>query len=124
MIRMVLRLLAGAAALFLIFVGVQFWIDPVKTAAGMGLVAQSAAGLANLRADNAGAFLGTGIIALTGAVRGDRRYFIAPLVFLFVAIIGRGITVATAGFSYALVPPMVIEAVFIVIFGAASRSES
>lgn len=117
-----MRALVVVAGLFLIFVGAQFWLDPVTAAAKMGLIAQGKLGLATLRADNAGAFIAIGLIALTGAVRGDGRYMIAPLVFIVVALTGRVITLLTAGYSAELAPPMVIEAILTVIFASATRA--
>jgi len=119
MIRMILRALAGAAALFLLFVAVQFWIDPVAAAAKMGLTAHGAVGLATLRADNAGAFSVIGLLALLGAIRDDGRLFLAPLVFLGFALLGRIVTLAQLGVLPDLIPPMIVEAALIAVFAAA-----
>jgi hypothetical protein len=115
---MALRALAALAALFLLFVATRFWLDPVAAAAGMGLAPHGPLGLATLRADNAGAFGAIGLFALFGAVRGDGRLFVPPLVFLGIAIAGRILTLAVVGMSPPLVPPMVIEAVLIALFAA------
>lgn len=118
MLRVVLRIAAGLVALLALAQAGFFWFAPAAAAAKMGLSALGPLGLASLRADNAGAFAATGVLALLGAVKGDQRLFAAPLLFVTLALIGRVITLAISGPSADLYPPMAIEAVLIVLFAA------
>jgi hypothetical protein len=112
-----LRIIVGVVALLALFLAGQFWLDPAAAGAKMGLFPHGALGLATLRADNGGAFGTIGLLALTGAIRGEGRYLRAPLVFLGLALISRFITLAISGVSPELIPPMIIEAVLIVLLG-------
>lgn len=116
-----IRLAIGLVAALALLLAAQFWFDPALQGARMGLYARDALGLATLRADNAGAFAAMGLLAGAAAIRGERRLLVAPLLFLVLALAGRAVTLAVSGLAPALLPPMVVEAVLVVLLAAGYR---
>ena len=113
--RTFMRGLLGLVGLLALLIASRFWITPDKIGAAMGLLPDGAAGLGTLRADMAGFFGAAGLLTLTAAVRNERRWLIPVLLLLGIALTGRVINLLVTGGGAVLVPPMVIEAVLIVI---------
>jgi hypothetical protein len=121
MIRTGLRLIVGVIGLLALLIAARLWIGPAEPAAALGLKADGLLGLATLRADVAGFFAAGGLFALAGAIRGEGRLLTPPALLLGLALAGRLLTVALDGYSAAMLPPMVIEAVLVAILLLARR---
>lgn len=117
-----LRVLIGLSGLLFIALALGFLLDPAQAAARLGIGAIAPLGLATLRGDFIGFFGTAGILALLGAARGDARYFIAPLMLVGMTLAGRLITIATSGFDATMAPPMLVEAVTVVLLVLGRRS--
>ena len=107
--------------LLALLLAIRFWISPDKIGAVMGLLPDGAAGLGTMRADMAGFFDAAGVLSLTAAVRDDRKWLVPVVLMLGIALTGRVLNLALTGGGQVLIPPMVIEAVLIVITGLGLR---
>jgi arylsulfatase A-like enzyme len=119
--RNLTRGLIGLVGLLALLLASRFWISPDKIGAAMGLLPDGAAGLGTLRADMAGFFGAAGILSLTAAVRDERKWLVPVLLLLAIALTGRVINLVLTGGGPGLIPPMVVEAVLIVITGLGLR---
>jgi hypothetical protein len=93
----------------------QHWFDLGAVAAERGMQAIGDIGRANLRADVGGLFLGISCLALFAAVRQHQGAILAAIVLLGATLIGRFVSIAIDGYSAAVAPPMVVEAILITI---------
>jgi hypothetical protein len=107
-------LVAVIGLLALLGVG-QHWFDLDAVAAQRGMQAVGDIGRANLRADVGGLFLGISCLTLFAAVRQHQGAILAAAVLLGATLIGRLVSVAIDGYSAAVAPPMVVEAILIAI---------
>jgi hypothetical protein len=119
MVKAILRALVGASGAACLALAAIIWLDPARPAAQLGLAPTGALGIATLRADVAGFFGAAGLMALSGAVRGEARLLTAPLVMISIALAGRTITLARLGDAPGLVTPMAIEGVLLAALVAA-----
>ncbi len=119
--RTFMRGLIGLVGLLALLLASRFWISPDKIGAAMGLLPDGAAGLGTMRADMAGFFGAAGVLSLTAAVRNERKWLIPVLLLLGIALTGRALNLVLTGGGQVLIPPMVIEAVLIVIIGLGWR---
>jgi hypothetical protein len=119
--RLIVRILVGLVGVLAVLVALRMWMAPVALAENLGLVGMGGLGRATLRADVGGFFGAAGIMALAGAVRNDRRLLTAPLLMISLALTGRVITEFHDGLTPAQVPPMVIEAVLVVVLAGGRR---
>lgn len=110
---MLARILAGLAAIFGIFVGLGFLIDPVKWGAAFFLSPNGIPGLAVLRADMTAFFLVSGVLAAVAAWRQNPTLLIAPIMLYATAIIGRAISLAVDGVTPGAFTPMIVEAALV-----------
>ena len=117
-----LRVLIGLSGLLFIVVALGFLLDPAQAAARLGIGVIAPLGLATLRGDFIGFFATGGILALLGAVRNDARYWTAPLMLVGMTLAGRLITIAASGFDATMGPPMLVEAVIVVLLVLGRRS--
>lgn len=116
--KLLLRVLAGAAGLVGILIALATWANPAGPPATLGLQGVGGLGEATIRADVAGFFGAFGILALAGAVRSEARLFTAPLLMIAIALAGRLLTVAMSGYEPSMALPMIIEVALLVIFAA------
>lgn len=107
-------LVAVIGVIALLGVG-QHWFDLDAVAAERGMQAIGDIGRANLRADVGGLFLGISGLALFAAVRQHQGAILAAAVLLTATLIGRFVSVAIDGYSAAVAPPMIVEAILIAI---------
>ena len=119
--RLIVRLLVGLVGAAAVLLALRIWVAPTLVAENLGLVGMGGLGRATVRADVGGFFGAAGIMALAGAIRDDRRLLTAPLVMIGLALTGRVITQLTGGLTPAQVPPMMIEAVLVVILAGGRR---
>lgn len=118
--RTLIRLLIGIVALFSIVVGVGFLILPARLGAAFSLSPLAIQGLATLRADFTGFFIGAGVFALVGAYRHSTALFV-PIVLIGCAFLGRCVSLSVDGVGPAALAPMVIEALMLAILVAGKR---
>jgi len=75
-------------------------------------------GLASIRADFGGFFIGGATFALIGAWTQRARPLLVPMVLLALALIGRFISLIVDGMGPGAIPPMVAEAVMLAVLYA------
>ncbi len=119
--RLAMRGLLGAVGLLFVAIALRIWTRPEAMAATLGLAAQSPLGLATLRADMGAFFAGGGLFVLAAAVRAERRWLVPALVLLSLALAGRIVSLLAGGFDLMSLPPMVLEALLIVILALGWR---
>lgn len=119
--QLTVRILVGVVGALAVLLALRIWIAPAAVGETLGLVGMGGLGRATLRADVGGFFGVAGIMALAAAVRNDRRLLTAPLVMIALALTGRVITRFTDGLTPAQVPPMIVEAVLVVILAGGRR---
>jgi hypothetical protein len=119
--QLIVRILVGVVGALAVLLALRIWIDPAAVGETLGLVGMGGLGRATLRADLGGFFGAAGIMALAGAIRNDRRLLTVPLVMIGLALTGRVITRFADGLTPAQVPPMLIEAVLVVILAGGRR---
>ncbi|MEN9932753.1 MAG: hypothetical protein RIS17_1326 [Pseudomonadota bacterium] len=119
---MLFRVVVGAIALFNIAIGLGFLFDPAGLAGQFFLIPDGAQGMATLRADFPGFFITGGTFALIGAVQKDGRALLVPMLLLLIAITGRAVSLVADGTQPTAWPPMVAEAVMIIVLALARRN--
>ncbi len=119
--RAMFRGLVGLLALVNAGVGVGFLIAPARLAAAFYLVPAGSQGMATLRADFPGFFIGAAIFALLAAVRGQSAPLHVPVALLALALTGRGVSLIVDGVGAHALAPMIVEAVMLALLGVAYR---
>jgi hypothetical protein len=117
-----MRITIGLVGLFNILIGLGFLLAPDKLAQAFFLMPIGSQGLATLRADFTGFFIGAAIFALIGAWRADPRPLMVPIVMLGLALTGRAVSLVMDGVGPEAIGPMVIEAVMLALLFVARRS--
>lgn len=113
--RTVLRIVIGLLGLFNIAIGLGFMFAPEKLGPAFFLDPLGAQGMATLRADFPGFFIGAGTFAMLGAVTAQARPLLVPLLMLGLALLGRFVSIAIDGRAPTAAQPMVVEAVMLII---------
>lgn len=120
--RGITRGLVGLVGLLMVVIALRIWTAPQAFAATLGLGADSLLGVASLRADLGGFFGGGGIFALLAALRSDRRWLAPAMILLGLALTGRVISLVASGGGVPQIPPMIVEALLIVILALGWRA--
>ncbi len=120
--RNAMRGIIGLVGLFNIMIGMGFLLAPAKLGLAFFLAPTSIQGLATLRADFPGFFIGASIFALYGAWRGEARPLLVPMVMLALALFGRCVSLAADGMGPGAIPPMLVEALMIGLLALGYRS--
>lgn len=120
--RGLMRGIIGLVGLFNIVIGLGFLLIPAKLATAFFLTPIGTQGLATLRADFPGFFIGASLFALAGAIRNKAAPLLVPLVLVSLALFGRFVSLALDGFAPSAVQPMVVETVMILILLAGFRT--
>lgn len=113
--RTVLRIVIGLIGLFNIAIGLGFLLAPDKLGAAFFLEPIGTQGLATMRADFPGFFIGASVFALLGAWSGQARPLLVPILMLSLALFGRFVSIAIDGMAPTAIQPMVAEAVMITL---------
>lgn len=119
-----MRAVVGLVGLFNFAVGLGFLLMPEKLAAGFFLSPIGQQGMATLRADFPGFFIGASVFALLGAWRADAQLLLVPMLMLGLALTGRFVSIAIDGMAPTAIQPMVVEVLMLAILLAARRSFS
>ena len=118
----ILRAAIGLAGLLFAALALGFLHDPVSAAARLGVGPLGPLGQATLRGDFFAFFAVGGLLSIAGAVRDDARLLLAPLLLIALTLAGRLVTVAVSGFDPAMAPPMMVEAVMVVLLWFGRRA--
>jgi hypothetical protein len=121
-LQKILRVVIGLFGILFVALAASFLLDPARAAAGLGVGPLAPLGLATLRGDFFAFFAAGGILSLVGAIRNDARFLTAPLLMIGLTLTGRLITVAVSGYDAAMAPPMVIEAVIVLLLALGCRN--
>ena len=113
--RTVLRVIIGLIGLVNITIGLGFLLAPEKLAAAFFLEPVGTQGMATLRADFPGFFIGVSAFALLGAWSGQARPLLVPILILSLALFGRIVSLALDGMAPTAAQPMIAEAVMITL---------
>jgi hypothetical protein len=119
MMAMVIRLLVGLVGLLSLGVALRLWFGTFEAAQTLGLTAHGPVGLATVRADIGGLFLGMGITAMVAALRQSASWITATLVFAACALAGRVIGLIIDGSVPGSWPPILVEVIGIALFAYA-----
>lgn len=119
--RNILRVAIGILSVFFIGVGLGFLVAPAKLAAGFFVSPLGIQGLATLRADFPGFFIGAGGFALLGTWRADPRPLLVPMLLVGLALFGRVVSILVDGMAPTAIQPMVVEAVTIGVLALGYR---
>ncbi|MBC7505032.1 MAG: DUF4345 family protein [Sandarakinorhabdus sp.] len=120
--RTVLRIIIGLIGVFNIAIGLGFLLAPDKLGAAFYLAPLGTQGLATMRADFPGFFIGAAVFALLGAWTGQSRPLLVPILMLSLALFGRVVSIAIDGMAPTAVQPMVAEAVMITLLALGWRN--
>lgn len=113
--RTILRIVIGIIGLFNIVIGLGFLFAPEKLALAFYIAPLGSQGLATIRADFPGFFIGAAVFALAGAWTGQARPLLVPMLMLALALFGRCVSLVIDGMAPTAVAPMVAEAVMITV---------
>jgi hypothetical protein len=111
----------GLFGILFVALAAGFLLDPVQAASKLGVGSLGPLGLATLRGDFFAFFGAGGILSIMGAARNDARFLTAPLLMIAMTLAGRLVTVATSGFDAAMGPPMLVEAVIVLLLILGNR---
>ena len=120
--KTIMRGVIGLVGLFNISIGLLFLLAPAKLGAAFFVSPLGSQGLATLRADFPGFFIGASVFALLGAWRADAGLLKVPLLMLGLALFGRFVSLALDGMGPDAIAPMIVEAVMIGLIILARRS--
>jgi hypothetical protein len=113
--RNILRGAVGLVGVLTIVIGLGFLLAPEKLALAFYIAPLGVQGLATIRADFPGFFIGAAVFALIGAWRAEARPLLVPLLMLSLALFGRFVSILVDGTAPTTAPPMIAEAVMIAI---------
>jgi hypothetical protein len=118
---MAIRIAIGLMAGLFILIGLGFLIQPSEAAKSLFIVADGSQGLATIRADFPGFFIGSAVFAAVGAVRGQAAPLYVPMLMLAIALAGRAVSLVADGMGPMAIPPMVVEALGIALMLVGTR---
>ncbi len=113
--RNVARLVVGFQGIAALAVALTLWFAMDSVVAQLGLSVLDVTGRATVRADIGGLFAGIGIMALVAAWKQSPHWANAVLGLMAVALAGRTLTMVMDGIGPFTWPPMILEAVSILI---------
>ncbi len=119
--QLAMRIVIGIAGVIGLLIAARLWMAPEEMAAQLGLAPQGPLGFATIRADMGGFFAAGGAFALAAAIKGRGALLLPSVVLIALALMGRLITAAINGFTPDMAPPLLIEAVLLLLFAAGWR---
>ena len=119
--RLILTALLFLFGLFNLLLGIGFFLDPVGLGTTFNLSPIGVGGLAVLRADLTAFFLVAGGCQLWGGWRRNGDLLLVPALLMGIAFTGRAVSLGLDGSYPGFAPPMVVEAVQVVLAIAAWR---
>jgi Domain of unknown function (DUF4345) len=109
------QFIVGIQGIMALAVALLLWFAMDKVVGQLGISPTDITGRATVRADMAGLFAGIGVMALLAAWQKSPAWANAVLVLMAAALAGRGATIVMDGIGPMTWPPMIIEAVSILI---------
>ena len=109
-------------SLFNLVIGLGFLLQPAKLAAAFYLSPVGTQGLATIRADFTGFFIGASLFALYGAWKMRADALLVPMVMIGLALTGRFVSLALDGMAPTAPAPMVIEVIMLTILFVGYRA--
>lgn len=113
--KTILRVLIGIIGVFNVAIGLGFLLAPEKLAAAFFLSPVGAQGMATIRADFPGFFIGAAVFALVGVWSGQARPLLVPILMLGLAFFGRIVSLRVDGVLPTTAQPMIAEAIMLVV---------
>lgn len=117
-----MRITVGLVGVLTIVIGLGFLIRPVDMGALFFVAPTALQGMATLRGDFPGFFIGASVFALLGAWRCDPQPLVVPIVLLGIVFFGRVVSIIADGTGPDTFPPMVAEALMIAVLEIARRT--
>ena len=117
-----MRLIIGLLGLFNLGLGLLFLFRPAQMAVDFSVQPVGTQGLATVRADFSAFFIVGGLFAILGAIRMDPSPLRVPLLLLAIALFGRVLSLLLDGVAQTAYPPMIAEAVMIILLLVAQRT--
>ena len=109
------RLIVAFQGVVALAVALALWFAMDGIVFELGILPLDVTGRATVRADIAGLFAGIGVMALMAAWQQSPHWANAVLVLMAAALAGRGATIVMDGIGPNTWPPMILEAVSILI---------
>lgn len=119
--RLVLTGLVFVLGLFDLLMAASFLFTPQAAGPGLGVAAPTAAGWSTIRADFTAFFGVAGVGMMVGAWRRNGDLLLVPGLLFAVALTGRAIDLLVIGPYSGWPLPMMVEALHVVVLGAAWR---
>ena len=119
--RLALTALIFLFGMFDLFMGLNFLINPVVTAAGFGLQPIGTQELSTLRADFTAFFGVVAVCMMIGAWRRNADLLLVPAAVMGTAVVVRAISLALDGQYPGWQIPMAVELIHVVVLVAAWR---
>ena len=120
-IRLALTALVFLLGLFDLFMAAAFLFTPPAGAAILGVAAASSAGWSTIRADFTAFFGVAALCMMVGAWRRNGDLLLVPGLLFGVALLGRALDLVLAGAYPGWPQPMAVEALHVLVLGAAWR---
>jgi peptidoglycan/LPS O-acetylase OafA/YrhL len=118
---LIMRALIGLLGLFTMMIGLTFLLMPLSGAASFFISPVGTQGLATIRADFPGFFIGASVFALYAAWRARGAPLLVPLILIAIAFLGRIVSIIADGTTSTTFPPMIAELLMMVLMIAAYR---
>ncbi len=120
--RQAMRIIIGLLGVFNLVIGLAFMFAPAAPLTAFFIEPVGVQGMATIRADFPGFFIGAAVFALLGAWRADPAPLTVPLLMLGIAFFGRCVSLGLDGMAPTAVQPMVVEAVMMALLLLARRA--
>jgi hypothetical protein len=117
-----MRVLVGLVGAVNLSAGLAFLVAPARMAKAFYVTPIGVEGMATLRADFPGFFIGAAVFALWGAISGRTEHMVVPLVLLCIVLAGRCVSLGLDGSTPNSFPVMAAEAAMIAVLLMAIRS--
>jgi ribonuclease Z len=116
----IFRSLAGLIGLLFLFLGLGFMTLPDILAAGFSVQPITIQGLNAIRGDLGGLFLGMSFFCFLGVATKRWSWFIVPLIFILLIMVGRFISLSQDGPSVTGIRSLILEAILLVTLSAST----
>lgn len=117
-----LRYAIGLVGVLMGLIGVGFLLAPAKLGLAFYIEPIGSQGLATIRADFSGFFIGASVFAFIGAWTRKAQPLLVPMLLVCIALFGRFLSLILDGMGPTALPPMVAEAVMAALLYAGWRN--
>ncbi len=116
------RGLVGLMGILFSLIGLGFLVAPGRLTVPFAIQPSSLGGIATLRGDLGGLFLGMAAFTLLGALPSKSRWLLVPTVFLAAVILGRMVNLFAEGAPGPGAGPLLLEIVLVLVLIGAQRT--